>query len=321
MPSARWEASTTILTHREAAIFKIGKFFHTIQVCGDLKVVDDWYDRIFAVKRSSLSGYSPLEKRDASLSYISDFCMEPMAPAYREEGAEDMPVGRFHRRFGNHYQCIAWFVDEGFPDFIDNLLSKGIRLFTDGGGPVKASDQVNHALFTHPRDTKCQWELAPAGFWEGKTTEIVPGWSEEFWRDEHPLGIPPRAWHVTVAVRDTEEAKRLYANLLHGAIVHEEMNNVSGAKSAYLAIGEDSLVELAQPTTSDSLIANDIERCGEILHAVTFRVKDIDEAERFIQDNGVGVRSRTEDTFLLDPADTFGAVIYLTQRTVPGDPR
>ena len=49
----------------------------------------DWYDRIFAPKRSMLGNYSETEKRltpqvggVGSLCYISDFCMETMAPAH-----------------------------------------------------------------------------------------------------------------------------------------------------------------------------------------------------------------------------------------------
>src|SRR2546425_1092250 len=91
---------------RRTAVFTIGKLFHVIHMADNLETLDRWYDDVFAVTRF-MNGYSAAEKRDASLVLIGDLVMEPMAPA-REEGAEAMPVGRFHARFGQHLHSIAW---------------------------------------------------------------------------------------------------------------------------------------------------------------------------------------------------------------------
>lgn len=162
----------------------IGNMFHVIHIYDELQPLDDWYDRIFAPRRSMLGNYSETEKRDASLCYISDFCMETMAPAHRVAGAGDMPVGRFHRRFGNHLHSIAWFVSNGMPELCGRLQDAGVRLFTDGGGAATDIAQLAAAALTHPRDTKCQWELMAATGDQADPTARMEGWSVEFCGDE-----------------------------------------------------------------------------------------------------------------------------------------
>jgi hypothetical protein len=266
--------------------------------------------------------YSEVEKRDASLAYIADFCMEPMAPSYRVEGAEDMPVGRFHRRFGNRLHSVAWYVNEGLPELFDNLKQDGVRLFTDGGSAATSPDTLVAALFTHPRDTGCQWELMPVR--EGRMPPgptTIEGYDENFWRDEHPLGIIPRAWHVTMAVGDLDKGKNDYIKYLGGKLLHEEENPASKTRSAFIGVGTTTVIEVATPASGDSLLAQDLETNGDIIHSVTWGVKDVNKAAEFLKSNGVGVEEKTPDTFLMNPDDTFGAVMYISQRRIPNDTR
>lgn len=299
---------------------QIGDMFHIIHMYEELTPLDEWYDKIFAVKRTMHGGYSEVEKRDASLAYIADFCMEPMAPSYRVEGAEDMPVGRFHRRFGNRLHSVAWYVDDGFGELFDRLKDGGIRLFTDGGGAATSADSLVAAVFTHPRDTGSQWELmAKRG--DGKPTDGIEGYDENFWRDEHPLGIIPRAWHITMAVGDLEQGTKKYTDLLGGTLIHEEESTAARTRSAFVSVGTSTVIEVAQPTSGDSLLAQDLEKNGDIIHSVTWGVKDAGKAADFLKSNGVGVEEQNADTFLMNPDDTFGAVMYVSQRRIPNDPR
>ena len=302
-------------------VVTIGNMFHVIHMYDELQPLDDWYDRIFAPRRSMLGNYSETEKRDASLCYISDFCMETMAPAHRVAGAGDMPVGRFHRRFGNHLHSIAWFVSDGMPELFGRLQDAGVRLFTDGGGAATDISQLAAAAFTHPRDTKCQWELMAATGDQADPTARIEGWSVEFWRDEHPMGILPSAWHITVSARDLDEGAGLYERLLGGRVVHEEEDAAKGTRSRYLGVGENTLIEVATPTGSDGLLARDLDSRGEIIHAVTFRTRDLAAARQHVLAQGVGVEEVSPETFLISPDDSMGAILYISERAIPGDPR
>lgn len=147
---------------------------------------------------------------------------------------------------------------------------------------------------------------------------LKAGWSSAYWRDQHPLGIE-RASHLTVLVGDMAKATAVYRDVVGGKVIHEETKG--DRQSAYLAIGEDTVVELAQPLTETGPTRREMDRYSESLFSVTFKVKDLDRAAAFLQSKRVRVESRTQDSLVMDRDDAHGAVIGLTQRTIPGDKR
>lgn len=296
-------------------MFKIGKLFHVIHIVDDLDAADRWYDGVFAVTRF-MKGYSPAEKRDASLVLIGDFVMEPMSPA-KVEGAERMPVGRFHARFGQHLHSIAWYVSD-IAALYGSLRSRNVRIFGDGGVAL-TKPPSRGGMFTHPRDTSCQLEFMESATGAAGDPRFQPGWSPQFWRDQHPLGIE-RTSHISVVVADLAKARAFYQSVLNGRLLQEGDASEKG-KSAYLFVGEDTVVELLQPASKGSLAGVDLERHGEILHAVTFKVKDVDAAEGYLRGKKVRTERLDRDTLVLNREDAFGAVLAFTQRPLPSDPR
>ena len=102
-------------------------------------------------------------------------------------------------------------------------------------------------------------------------------------------------------------------------VLHEEQS--ADAESVFVFVGTETVVELARPTTSDSRLARDLAENGELPHAATFKVRDLEAAERHVEKVGTRIVDRSGDSFTLDPADTFEAVYAFTDRTIPGDPR
>ena len=86
-------------------------------------------------------------------------------------------------------------------------------------------------------------------------------------------------------------------------------------------MGDDTLVELAQPLETDTIAGRDLAKNGDIMHAVTFQVADLERAERHLKSHGVGILSRDDSTLIADPETTFGAPFRFTCAAVPGDPR
>jgi hypothetical protein len=80
------------------------------------------------------------------------------------------------------------------------------------------------------------------------------------------------------------------------------------------------VVELHKPLSSETRAGRDLAANGELPHACTFTVRDLEAAERHVESLGIGVE-RAPTRFTLDPADAFGAVYSFTERVVPGDPR
>ncbi len=293
--------------------FTIGKLFHLTHVVNDLDAVDKWYDDVFAVKRF-YRGYEKLAGREASLIAIGEVIMEPMMPAQRGD-ATNQSVAKFHQRFGQHFHSIAWYVDN-VGEISVQLDRHGFRLFNIVGKTVKPPHKAA-AIWTHPRETPGQLEFALAGDYT-KDPRFEPGWSNALWR-EHPLGIE-RASHISVVVRDMPSAKRLYCDVLGGMLIHEEQ--ATGRKeSAFVAIGEDTVVELARPLSSASLEGREMEENGEGIYALTFKTRDLAKACDFLRSNGLRPDPDGADSIVLGKDQAFGMVVGFTRRTLPNDPR
>jgi methylmalonyl-CoA epimerase len=84
----------------------------------------------------------------------------------------------------------------------------------------------------------------------------------------------PTLDHIGIAVKSLEAAK-IYQDM--GLDVqHVEVVETQRVKTAFLAVG-DSNLELLEPTSPDSPIAKFIEKRGEGIHHLCFRVDDIEE--------------------------------------------
>ncbi len=100
---------------------------------------------------------------------------------------------------------------------------------------------------------------------------------------------------------------------------HEEASTI--VRSAFLLVGLNTVIELAQPVSEGSRMAADLAAHGELPHSATLRVRDLAVAEAHVEKLGIGVAERSSDSVTLDPADCFGAVWSFTERDLPGDPR
>jgi catechol 2,3-dioxygenase-like lactoylglutathione lyase family enzyme len=151
-----------------------------------------------------------------------------------------------------------------------------------------------------------------------KDPRFESGWSSAPWH-EHPLGIE-RASHISVVVRDMPSAKRLYCDVLGGKLIHEEQ--AAGRKeSAFVAIGEDTVVELARPLSSTSLEGREMEENGEGIYALTFKTRDLAKAGDFLRSKGHRPEPDGTDSIVLAKDQAFGMVVGFTRRALPNDPR
>ena len=294
-------------------MFTIGKLFHLTHVVDDLEAVDRWYDEVFSVTRF-YNGYEELAGRNASLIAIGDVIMEPMMPA-RVENLKNSSVKRFHDRFGQHFHSIAWYVDD-VAAISARLDTAGLRLYNLVGKEVKPPYDTA-AIWTHPRQTPGQLEFALSGDYIADP-RLEPGWSSDPWR-QHPLGIQ-RASHIGVVVRDLSAAKRLYCDILDGTLLHEEYTE-GRKQSAFVAVGEDTVVELAQPLSATSPEDRELEQNGEGIYSLIFKTADLSQAQDFLRDKQLRPEPDGADTIILGPEQAFGMVVGFTQRTLPNDPR
>ena len=80
--------------------------------------------------------------------------------------------------------------------------------------------------------------------------------------------------HIGIAVRSIEVA-RIY-QALGLSIDHVEIVETQGVKTAFLSVG-DSNLELLEPVSADSPVGKFIEKRGEGIHHLCFRVTNLEE--------------------------------------------
>jgi catechol 2,3-dioxygenase-like lactoylglutathione lyase family enzyme len=303
--------------------FRIGKNFHIIHMTGDLRELDVWYYDVLSVRRFMPVSYMEAEKRDACLVLLGDLCIEPLAPAFHAEGWERMPLGRYYTQHGKRLHSLAFYVDEGMEDLYDKLRSAGFER-RGTAGVLLTDDYVDGPVFTHPRDTLTQLEFIPSPNAPGgpsmlRDPRYAPGWSPYWWADYHPLQIL-KVSHVTVSTYDLAKALHVYSGLLEGTVVHEGDNPVHGSRSAFVLVGDDMMVELAEPV-GDGPLKDDMARFHQSLYSLTFKVRDLTDAAHHLEGKGVKFSMVDATTLVSDPDTTHGCVMGFTTLEIPGDPR
>lgn len=125
--------------------------------------------------------------------------------------------------------------------------------------------------------------------------------------------------HVAVAVRDLDAAVAWYGAVLGARLAHRETVERDGVEEAMLAVA-DSYIQLLTPTAETSPVARFLERRGEGLHHVGYRVADCRAAlERFrragaeLIDDSPRPGSRGTTVAFVHPRSGFGTLIELVQ--------
>jgi catechol 2,3-dioxygenase-like lactoylglutathione lyase family enzyme len=269
--------------------------------------------------------YSDILKRHGSLVLIGDLCIEPMQPAFEDDGWEQVAIGKFWQRFRTRLHSIAWYTEtrDDVVEIFRALVANDVRIF-GGRGDASPDEPPPGPLFTHPRDTYTQLQFMarpPVGTGVGLTDpRFEDTFDPSWWTREHPLHIR-KSSHVTLAVRDVNQAKHLFADVLQGRLLHEEDRAITSTRSAFVALGEDLVLELAEPLDESAMIATDMKEYGESLYSVAFQVADLDEAERHLASKGVEFVDRDATTLVADRATTHGAQFSFTTWEIPNDLR
>ncbi len=126
--------------------------------------------------------------------------------------------------------------------------------------------------------------------------------------------------HLGLAVRDLDEAIRLYEQVFGLRVRHRWVAEQDRMEAASFRIG-DLEIELMQPLEDDSPVGRFIARRGEGIHHIAYRVDDVAGALRKAREAGVqtideeprsGGDGRTRIGFL-HPRSTFGVLTELEE--------
>ncbi len=125
--------------------------------------------------------------------------------------------------------------------------------------------------------------------------------------------------HVAIAVRDLEAAVAYYRDVFGAEVEHREVVESDGVEEALLRVAE-SYVQLLTPTRDSSPVHAYLEKRGEGIHHVAYRVADCAEALQAVKDAGGRViddhprpGSRGTTVAFVHPKGAFGTLIELVQ--------
>ena len=120
--------------------------------------------------------------------------------------------------------------------------------------------------------------------------------------------------HVHIAVHDLEGAIKFFSDILgtkFGDIIHDDQ--VFHLRSAIDPLG----LELLTSTTPDGVVARSLAKKGEGVHALSFKVPNLDEAVAELQAKGLRLVGRIELGRIREaqfhPKDAYGVMIELCE--------
>jgi len=125
--------------------------------------------------------------------------------------------------------------------------------------------------------------------------------------------------HVAIAVKDLEAAIAYYQSAFGASVDHREVVESDGVEEALLKVAE-SYIQLLTPTRPDSPVAKAIEKRGEGLHHIGYRVNNCAEALAAMIaagatpiDKAPRPGSRGTTVAFMHPKGSFGTLIELVQ--------
>ena len=125
--------------------------------------------------------------------------------------------------------------------------------------------------------------------------------------------------HIGIAVKNLDEAIKLYKDIfgVEPSLVYE--SSYTKARIAFIPIGE-SKIELIQPSNPESVMGKFLEKKGEGIHHISYKVKDVDKSLSELEMRGIQLIDRkarkvreNERVAFLNPKNTNGVLIELIQ--------
>jgi methylmalonyl-CoA epimerase len=125
--------------------------------------------------------------------------------------------------------------------------------------------------------------------------------------------------HIAIAVRDLDAAIDWYRDVFGATVAHRETVEAEGVEEALVKVAE-SYIQLTRATRPDSAVGKFLEKRGEGVHHIGYRVDDIEAALKSLTDQGGQVvgeaprpGSRGTTVAFVHPKSAFGTLIELVQ--------
>lgn len=288
-------------------MFEVNRVFHLTHLVEDHDATLRWYDDVFGAQVYWEKRTGPGDVT-ISLLFVNDLTVSPMTVSPTGAPAP----AKFRKRYGEHLHSIAWHVEDA-TDLVQHLQGQGLLLKDELGRPL---DGIDHEIWTSPKQSPCLIEmigLHMTAMHEDDPRFDEPDWSSR-WAAERPLGIE-RTSCITVVSNDVAAGAEFFVESLHGKVLHEG-DTPWGTHSSFVQVGPYTVVEVAGPTDPSSRAGADLAKNGQIVHAMTFQVRDLAAAEAHLTSLGLRLEKPADGHLGIDPADAHGLVVRFTDREI-----
>ena len=82
----------------------------------------------------------------------------------------------------------------------------------------------------------------------------------------------------------------------------------------------DCLLQLAQPLEMDTDFGRHVEKYGNFIYSLRWKVRDLASAEAWLNKQGIRTTRPRPSLLVANVEDTLGAPWFFTDEEIPGDP-
>lgn len=307
--------------------FKVVAMFHPSHRVTDLVSVEDFFERVFGRNSARLNVLTGIEVQDpdnrndySTFTTIRDVVFDSIDPTRLIKTGKQL----YPNVTTSHLNGLGWYI-EGMGNAFRAVKGAGFTLVgqddtvAEGDEPPTVIGAPLPMFWTTPDSAGLRYQFVPTIQMPGDV-RLKPGWQLAPTSPHDRLGLEFCSHH-TVLTNQVDRARRLLVDALGGAVIHEARNEVRGTSSTYIHLG-DGVYEFAVPddgTAAHADLATDPS--ADTYHAITWKVQDLDRVERHLTEQGVGIRARTDEMIVTDPATSIGIPWGFSTTLVPGDPR
>ncbi len=274
-------------------MLKVRNLIHLTHVLADNQqrcAAERFYLDVFAAQTFFDARPMPGLERDETLTLIGKTQIIPMAPV-----DETSVMARDLRNYAGGFMGIALKVEATRP-VIKHLEEHGLH-------PIWAPGYEDVFVLTRRRET-CNIPYEFCAVEMPNDLRLRPGWSPDWWRDVHPLGIEGLA-SVGTAVADLDAAEKFYREVFNFEVVGRGEIAAEQAQVAVVRTADLNL-ELMRPKKSGTPLADFLERKRAGFYSINWKVKSRVRALAYLRSKGLNVIEGHERA-TLDPNAIFGA--------------
>lgn len=283
----------------------VEKLIHITHVAADVKTrreLENWYLEVFGAQTYYEARPVQGLDRDETLIVIGELCLIPQSSTNL-----DTEQGRLRASYAGRFAQIALKIPK-VAEVEPKFRSHGLH-------PIFMDPIYNNIFFmTDAKESLgLRYELCAVEM--PNDLRIRPGWTPDWWRDSHPLGIE-RVASLATTVTDLAKAKKFYQEVFEFEHIGDRELPEESANVAAFRVGSKKpfVVEVMQPAGKGTPLAEYTAKFGGGLYSINFKVKSLAKAAEYLESKGVRLVGDQKRRFNIDPRDAFGVTFGFVDR-------